>query len=98
MSYSEQGAYFCDFQALVSRREFCRDEECPAWFCSEVDTWHECPCNATKRVPHPESYECEGPDEGDAESGPPDSIDPCCPKHFPHLDFGAPSDADDIPF
>jgi len=43
--------------------------------------------------------ECPGPDEGDAESGPPDSIEPCCAKHFPHLAHmfedgpGSPTDA-----
>ena len=25
---------------------------------------------------------CDGPDEGDAESGPPSEIDPCCERHF----------------
>lgn len=29
--------------------------------------------------------ECHGPDEGDAESGPPAAVQPCCAKHFPHL-------------
>lgn len=40
--------------------------------------------------------ECPGPDEGDAESGPPDSITPCCPRHFPGLDWGDPPE-DDAP-
>jgi hypothetical protein len=29
--------------------------------------------------------ECPGPDQGDAENGPPDSIEPCCAKHFPQF-------------
>jgi hypothetical protein len=27
--------------------------------------------------------ECPGPDEGDAENGPPARVEPCCQRHFP---------------
>lgn len=55
MADSEQSNYYYAFRAEVSRREMCRGDACSGWILSEVDTWHECPCNAEKCVPHPES-------------------------------------------
>ena len=51
---SDLQIHFETFKALTSMREFCTGEDCRGWHLSEVDTWHECPCNASKGYPNPE--------------------------------------------
>lgn len=51
---SEHAHYYDTFRARVATREFCGGEACRGWFLSEVDTWHECPCNGAKGYGHPE--------------------------------------------
>ncbi len=53
--YSEHSQYHDNFHARVRMAEFCGGEDCKVWFHSEVDTWHECPCNSKKGYAHPEA-------------------------------------------
>lgn len=48
--------YFDNFNQQVRGGDACEGSECRGWFLSEVDTWHECPCNKRRAVPvpHPE--------------------------------------------
>lgn len=52
---SELSDYYCNFKSVISTGLECEGSACRVWFLSEVDTWHACSCNRTKRVPHPES-------------------------------------------
>ncbi len=48
--------YYCGFGSAVRCGDLCKGKGCHGWFLSDVDTWHECPCNARRAVParHPE--------------------------------------------
>jgi hypothetical protein len=45
------------YRRQVSSGSMCKGDECGGWHLSDLDTWHECPCNAQKGVPHPETQE-----------------------------------------
>jgi len=59
MSYSELAQYGQEFDRAVRGGSLCGGDKCQAWFLSELDSWHMCPCNKTKNIMHPEM------DEGD---------------------------------
>lgn len=56
---SELSHYYSTFHSEVRCGHHCAGDACRGWFLSEVDTWHECSCNARKGVPHPEADEDE---------------------------------------
>ena len=51
---SELQQYYRMFNNQVMGGYLCKGEDCNVWFLSDVDTWHECPCNKQKKIPHPE--------------------------------------------
>jgi len=54
--------YYNGFRAASNLRALCerRGTSCRGWHLSELDTWHECPCNAWRGRPHPEYEEDDG--------------------------------------
>lgn len=57
MGDNEYTNYFANFAFTVESGLECGGNDCRVWFLSEVDTWHECACNAHRPVPvpHPEA-------------------------------------------
>lgn len=43
---SEAALYYESFDVMARGAAFCRGDDCPGWFLSEVDTWHKCGCGA----------------------------------------------------
>ena len=58
---SELALYYNTFRQTQYLNALCKGPACSGWHLSEVDTWHECPCNKAKNRPHPEDdSSCEG--------------------------------------
>ena len=58
---SELNHYYNTFQRSSYLNRLCKGTSCSGWHLSQVDTWHECPCNKVKNRPHPEAeVELEG--------------------------------------